>query len=264
MKIIFGAHNALRIISGHVRDGSAQFDATWALKLGIKFNSFDLHRLSIGTKQQADMLRRMLDTAKTQGILEHICCLDLGSIEDSRNANWAQQLTAAIRRMPEVGYYMLGREPNCFGITPENYVRFQKITVPIIRAANPSAKIVMGCIGATHTTEAWDWRNSIIMADKSFDIFSFNWLGLDPFDMPSLDPSKPTWLTELGYPDVDQPHGWTTAAAVALRKGVQRIIFAPWPSGCPDHETHGILNADGTPKQPQYDAMKLFIQRAQK
>jgi len=271
MSNLIGAHHASRISSGHAKDGTAQYDFTWAVNLGIRFNSFDLHRLSTGTPLLATMLRRMLDTAKTQGITEHVCCLDLGSIPDSKNSNWSQQLTAAIRRLPEVGYYMLTREPNAHGITVEDYVRFQQGTIPIIRAANPNAKIVSGCLGATHERAAWDWWFKVMSLDKSTDIVAVNFLGIEPKQIRDrlqsiLSLGKPIWIGELGYPDLQQPHGWIAAAQYALDMGVQRVIYAPWPedNALGGYEDYGILMQGGAPKEPQYSAMKRFIAQVQK
>ena len=138
-------------------------------------------------------------------------------------AEWARMVMAVVRRSPAVGNWELGNEPDVPGGrffigTPAAYARAATVTARAIRAARPSATIVLGGISRLDRT----FLRAVLEDDRNplaaqIDVAAVHLRGsLSRMRAGARACARffhgmgvrgPLWVTETGYPSIPA-HQW--------------------------------------------------------
>ena len=157
-------------------------------------------------------------------------------------AEWSQMVAAVVRRSPAVTAWELGNEPDVAGGrffigTPAAYARMAAVTARAIRAARPSATIVLG--GASRLDRSFlravlkDPRNPL---DREIDVAAVHLRGslarmragarACARFFQRMGVRRPLWITETGYPS-NPGHQWDRSLAGGERDQARWIARGP-------------------------------------
>ena len=157
-------------------------------------------------------------------------------------AEWSQMVAAVVRRSPAVTSWELGNEPDVAGGrffigTPAAYARMAAVTARAIRAARPSATIVLG--GASRLDRTFlravltDGRDALA---GQIDVAAVHLRGsLSRMRAGAracarffrrMGVGGPLWITETGYPS-NPVHQWDRTLAGGERDQVRWIARGP-------------------------------------
>ncbi len=157
-------------------------------------------------------------------------------------AEWARMVTAVVRRSPAVSSWELGNEPDVPGGryfigTPSAYARAAAVTARAIRAARPSATIVLG--GTSRLDRTFlravlkDGRNPLA---GQIDVAAVHLRGsLSRMRAGARACARffhrmgvrgPLWVTETGYPS-NPSHQWDRTLTGGERDQARWIARAP-------------------------------------
>jgi endo-1,4-beta-mannosidase len=196
---------------------------------------------------------------------------------------------------PRMNYWEVWNEPNIAQFWPPapdaaEYLALLKATYQTIKAADPTAKVVLGGLAnadSHYFQTLYDLGGAPHFDVASVHVYSHPKNGAKPVQNVLAgvravmdahgDASKPLWLTEIGWSDAPNAWGAPTVSQDDMAAFVTAVYSAPLPvdlifwynfrnifPNSPDVEHNfGLVNADFTPK-PAYDAYKRLAQQCAK
>lgn len=170
-------------------------------------------------------------------------------------AAWTRYLTALVERYKAtVRYWEVWSEPNCTACNPMSYYdprlyrEVLKLGGTAIRAADPTAKIVLG--GLWFNNYTLSYTKTLLaggQADDLFDIFSFHFFLMTPiraaapfsvwqeplsrwvdFFRRQLARDCPIWITEFGLPTSKPGHDLVYSVTMGDIIGLSEAEQADW------------------------------------
>ncbi len=197
---------------------------------------------------------------------------------------------------PRIQYWEVWNEPNIEFFwppkpDPAEYVALLKATYQTIKAADPTAKVVLGGLanagvnsdGSNYLTTLYQLGAGQYLDVASIHIYSYPPNGIKPVvdlvqsirDLmnASGDSAKPLWLTEIGWSDAANAWGAPTVTQDAIAMFLTQVYSTVMPAdrifwynfrnifpNSPDVEHNfGLVNADFTPK-PAYKAYQALAE----
>ncbi len=195
---------------------------------------------------------------------------------------------------PQIHDWEVWNEPNLSFFWPPNpdaseYFNLLKATDPVIKAADSSAKVVLGGLanaginndGSSYLKALYDLGAAPYFDIASVHLYTYPPNGIAPLQntMQSVrklmddegDTAKPIWLTEVGWSDAPNAWGAPTVSQDDMAAFVTAVYSTPLPvdvifwynfrnifANSPDPEHNfGLVNADFSPK-PAFKAYEVL------
>jgi endo-1,4-beta-mannosidase len=192
---------------------------------------------------------------------------------------------------PRMAYWEVWNEENISTFWPDRpdvaeYLDLLKATSAAIKAADPTAKVVLGGLAnadSGYLKSLYDLGAAPYFDVASIHLYSYPAHGIDPvvnavsairaLMNTNGDSAKPLWLTEIGWSDAPNAWGAPTVSQSDIASFVTAVYTAPLPadlifwynfrnifpnSGDVEHN-FGLVNADFTPK-PSFKAYEALSQ----
>lgn len=206
--------------------------------------------------------------------------------------NWAefvrQVVTRYRGRISAVEVWNEWNHPTFWGGTVAQYARLLERTAAVIRAADPSIRVVMGGVAGDDLASIRALCREV--APGTFDVASFhpycypnsptansNWLARRIADLRTLlddngYASVPIWITEIGWPTLgdnavtesQQAAYLTNAVDIAFAAGVEKVFpyeLRAWGGAADGAEgSFGIVNADNS-SRPALRAYRAYVRK---
>jgi len=190
---------------------------------------------------------------------------------------------------PRMSYWEVWNEENIATFWPDKpdaaeYLNLLKATYATIKAADPTAKVVLGGLANADTgylKSLYEMGGAPYFDVVSIHLYSYPAHGIDPVvnavtairDLMNAngDSAKPLWLTEIGWSDAPNAWGAPTVSQADIASFVTAVYTAPLPadlifwynfrnifpnSSDVEHD-FGLVNADFTPK-PSFKAYEAL------
>lgn len=196
---------------------------------------------------------------------------------------------------PRMAYWEVWNEENIALFWPDKpdaaeYLALLKATYQTIKAADPTAKVVLGGLANadSHYLQAlYDLGGAPYFDVVSIHLYSYPAHGIDPvvnavssirnLMNASGDQAKPLWLTEIGWSDAANAWGAPTVSPDEIASFVTAVYSAPlpvdlifwynfrniFPNSTDVEHNFGLVNADFTPKPSfkAYEALSMSCAR---